>query len=400
MFSCSYLALSPEAARTFRLLGLHPSTEISLAAAASLTGVPVASARRAMQELTRAHLIMERTPGRFAFHDLLRAYAAEQVQDDERHDALYRLVAHYRHNAEHARAMGNSGTAADHPPPEGVVTVVHADANAARSWLKTEMPALLAIARSDHGFPQEVVATIRAFANFLDLNGRMSANVDILHRAITLTDDEKQLVAFWKMIARAHTRAGQFDKARALLDRALEIDLESGDTDALGYTYFGLARLVSAQGGHHEALDWASKALACFQEAGNWVAEADALNGVAWCLAMLGEYDEALARAEQAVAVKDVDTPGMLDTLGYIEHHRGNYTAALTHYHAALDMSEDSGDRYMLAEALTHLGDTHEAMGNHDEAHRTWERAVEVWDELHAPEADELRSRMALSQNG
>ncbi len=31
-----------------------------------------------MRELARAHLIAEHVPGRYAFHDLVRAYAAEQ----------------------------------------------------------------------------------------------------------------------------------------------------------------------------------------------------------------------------------------------------------------------------------------------------------------------------------
>ncbi|MDX8141206.1 tetratricopeptide repeat protein [Lentzea sp. BCCO 10_0061] len=393
VFACSYLALSPAAARAFRLLGLHPGTEISLAAAASVTGLT--SARRVMQELTRAHLIVERTPGRFEFHDLLRAYAAEQVQPDERHDALYRLVAHYRYNAEHARAKEHPGRLAEPTLPDGVVAVAYADVTAARSWLKTETPALLAIVRSDHGFPREVVATVRAIANFLDVGGRLSANVDILHRAIALTRDQGQLVALWKLIARVHTRAGRHAEARVLLDQALEVDLVSGDADALGYTYFGLARLVSVQGGHREALDLVSNALACFQESGNSSAEADALNGVAWCLTMLGEFDEALVRAEQAIAAGEVASAGRLDTLGYVEHHRGNHAEAVQHFQTAIGIAENAGDRYMLAEALTHLGETHEAMGNHDEARETWEQAVEEWDALHSPEADALRTRLA-----
>ncbi|MEU3642737.1 tetratricopeptide repeat protein [Lentzea sp. NPDC034063] len=392
VFACSYLALSPAAARAFRLLGLHPGTEISLAAVASVTGLT--SARRVMQELTRAHLIVERTPGRFAFHDLLRAYAAEQVQPDERQDALYRLVAHYRYNAERAHFVDRPGILAEPSAPDGVAAVPFADVTAAKSWLKTETSALLAIVRSDHEFPQDVVATVRAISNFLDINGRLSANVDILHRALTLTSDQKMLVVLWKLLARVHTRAGRHAEARALLDRTLEIDLASGDTDALGYTYFGLARLIGGQGGHGEALDLASKAVTCFRESGNRNAEADALNGVAWCFAMLGEFDEALVRAEQAVATGEIASAGSLDTLGYVEHHRGNHAKAVKHFQEAVGVAEDAGDRYMLAETLTHLGDTHEAMGNHAEARETWEQAVEEWDALHSPEADALRARL------
>ncbi|HEU4423406.1 MAG TPA: BTAD domain-containing putative transcriptional regulator, partial [Pilimelia sp.] len=75
VFSWSYRALSPDAARLFRLLGIHPGPDISTPAAASLAGIPPDQARPLLAELARAHLITEHRPGRYAFHDLMRAYA-------------------------------------------------------------------------------------------------------------------------------------------------------------------------------------------------------------------------------------------------------------------------------------------------------------------------------------
>src|SRR5204862_92155 len=53
VFDCSYQALSPPAARLFRLLGLHPGPDISTAAAASLAGLHPDRARPLLGELTR-----------------------------------------------------------------------------------------------------------------------------------------------------------------------------------------------------------------------------------------------------------------------------------------------------------------------------------------------------------
>ncbi len=85
VFSWSYRALGDPAARMFRLLGLHPGPDIAVAAAASLAAVPLGQARAQLTELTRAHLLTEHAPGRYAFHDLLRAYAGEltRVHDDQ-----------------------------------------------------------------------------------------------------------------------------------------------------------------------------------------------------------------------------------------------------------------------------------------------------------------------------
>ena len=109
VLSLSYRHLPDPAARMFRLLGLHPGPDISAAAAASLAGLPAADARVALRDLVRASLLNETVPGRYAFHDLLRAYAAEQsalttsaagVENTTR-----RMLDHYLHTAHHAHVV-------------------------------------------------------------------------------------------------------------------------------------------------------------------------------------------------------------------------------------------------------------------------------------------------------
>ena len=103
VFSWSYQNLSQPAARMFRLLGVHPGPDITVAAAASLAGVSPGQARQGLSQLIRASLIAEHLPGRFAFHDLLRAYAAERAgaEDGEaqRRAAARRMLDHYLHTA-------------------------------------------------------------------------------------------------------------------------------------------------------------------------------------------------------------------------------------------------------------------------------------------------------------
>ena len=92
VFAQSYHHLSEDAARMFRLLGIHPGPDIGLLAAGSLAAVPVDHARKALDELARAYLVVEHQPGRFTFHDLLRAYAAEQARVQESPDGLEEAV--------------------------------------------------------------------------------------------------------------------------------------------------------------------------------------------------------------------------------------------------------------------------------------------------------------------
>ena len=87
-FSWSYRTLSGAAARLFRLLGQHPGPEVTVPAAARLAGIPTEQTRLLLAELTRAHLIEERTPGRYTVHDLLRGYAAELARTHDGGDRL------------------------------------------------------------------------------------------------------------------------------------------------------------------------------------------------------------------------------------------------------------------------------------------------------------------------
>jgi hypothetical protein len=102
VFASSYRALTPAAARLFRLLGLHPGPDVSVAACASLTALTPVGVRPLLVELVRTNLIDEHVPGRYSYHDLLRAYAAEladNVDAEQRHAAIHRLLDHYLHNS-------------------------------------------------------------------------------------------------------------------------------------------------------------------------------------------------------------------------------------------------------------------------------------------------------------
>jgi hypothetical protein len=96
VFSWSYRHLSAAAARSFRLLGLHPGPDLDLYAAMALTGTAPEQARSTLGMLTTAHLIQGTRGGRYVMHDLLRAYAVSLPADpDEPWSAMTRLLDYY-----------------------------------------------------------------------------------------------------------------------------------------------------------------------------------------------------------------------------------------------------------------------------------------------------------------
>lgn len=98
-FDLSYRALDPAEQRMFRLLGLHPGGEVTVAAAAALAGVPPLTARWLLDRLVDEQLAVTSAGDRYQLPELLRCYARNLVRvaepDPERHAALTRLFDHY-----------------------------------------------------------------------------------------------------------------------------------------------------------------------------------------------------------------------------------------------------------------------------------------------------------------
>lgn len=150
VFSWSYHGLGSAAARLFRLLGQHYGPDIGLSAAASLAALPVQRTRTLLTELCRAHLLVEHRSGRYTFHDLLRAYAAElaQVHDgsSEISSALHRALDHDLHTAHAAAAWLNPDREPIRvaEPQPGVVVDDPTDREQAMAWFTAEYAVLLA----------------------------------------------------------------------------------------------------------------------------------------------------------------------------------------------------------------------------------------------------------------
>jgi len=109
----SYAALAPDIQRLFRLIALAPGPEVTAEAAAALTGFRVGEAATALAHLCEAHLVERRTDGRFAFHDLLRQYAATRTRRDDpeadRQSALQRLFDWYLSTVDAAATLLDPG---------------------------------------------------------------------------------------------------------------------------------------------------------------------------------------------------------------------------------------------------------------------------------------------------
>jgi DNA-binding SARP family transcriptional activator/Tfp pilus assembly protein PilF len=410
VFSWSYRQLSDSAARMFRLLDLQPGPDISVAAAASLGGIPQREARKALAELTGAHLVTEHVPGRFTGHDLLRAYAAEQAvtaeDETERDRATRRLADHYLHTAAAASRQLypccdalNLGSPQPGTRPERLTT--HSDA---LSWFGAEHQVLLAItdAAATAGRDSCAWQLSAALTDYLNREGLWHDLADVGRTALAAAersgDTEGQAHAHHSL-GIACLRAGRYDAARSHLLRALEEFGAAGAITWQARCHLAVGTLFYLQGRHVEARAQAEQGLSLYRDLGHRAGEAHALENLGWHLAALGAYPAAGACCRQALGLhQELGNPlgeaHAWDTLGYVQHKLGEDTAAMACYRRALDLLEEVRDRSEQATVLAHLGDTYRAVGDQAMARTVWQQALDIFDELHDVGADEVRSRL------
>ena len=295
--SWSYQALSAEAAALFRLLGLHPGPDIGEPAVASLAGVSAGAVRPRLGELADAHLITEHAPGRYALHDLLRAYATElaaQVDTDpERREAVHRVLDYYLAAA--AAAMDALYPAERHHRPPVPFTDAPippmVDPTAALAWLDAERPNLVVHERQ--GRHAQACEHHRQALTFFRGTGDRAGEADALGN-----------------LGAVHGQQGRHEQAIDHYDQALTLHRQTGNRAGEAEALNGSGEMLCATGQPDQARTRHTAALALAIETGYYYEQARAHNGLAHACHSTGEHDQARNHWQHAVTrYTDLDVP-------------------------------------------------------------------------------------------
>ncbi|MEU8270079.1 tetratricopeptide repeat protein [Sphaerisporangium sp. NPDC049002] len=412
VFSWSYDALGPEAARLFRLLGLVAGADLAVTAAAALAGRALPEVRRTLAELAHASLVTEYAPGRYRMHDLLHVYAGERARADEseteRQAALTRLLDHYTHTAYHAELVLNPvrapipmslGTPADGAEPKRVF-----DVPAALEWLETEHAVLLTALRQAEAEGMHRHAWQLSWALDTVLNDRRrwhdeGAAWAVALRAATALTDQPAAAHAHRFLSAVNGRLDRFDDAHAHMRQALELSLAAGDRAGEAESRFVLSYVHWLQGDGERALDQAEQALSLFDELDDPLWAGKASLAVGWYHSELGAYQEALPFHVRALELQQragdrANEVVTLDTLGLLHQRLGDPETAIRHYERGLRLAGMMNSAGLRAQLLGHLGDASEATGDPRTARERWLEAYEIFRDLGHPQAADLRRKL------
>jgi DNA-binding SARP family transcriptional activator/tetratricopeptide (TPR) repeat protein len=344
VFSWSYQHLPADAAGAFRRLGLHPGRDVDSYATAALTGGRPEAAGRILDTLAAAHLVQPAGAGRYAMHDLLRAYAAglAQAEDsaDARAAALTGLVDYYRATASAAADALYPAERHRRPQlePAGCAIPPLADPAAALAWLDAERPTLVAVGAhaTAHGRPTHAVHLAAILFRYLDSGGHYPDALAV-H-------------------GHARAAAGQL-----------------GDRGAEAHALTNLGGMYWRQGHNRQATDHFEAAVVGFAAVGDPAGQARALGNLGNVYARLGHYDQAADHYRQALdrhrrAGDRLGAARALTNLGNVDELRSRYEPAADHHQQALRLYRDLGDREGEANGLDNLGKVYQGQGRYDEA--------------------------------
>jgi tetratricopeptide (TPR) repeat protein len=411
VFSWSYDRLSDGAARMFRLLGVHPGPDVSGPAAASMAGVPLGEARAMLAELTRASLLTEELSGRYTFHDLLRAYAAERAAASEDNGELagarLRLLDYYVRSA--TTAAGRTYPARSPvglpPVPPGVESEEFSSYEEALAWFVAEHHVLRSVlpVAADRGFDSYCWKLAWLWAPFLKRRGMLHEDVAVQRIALEgarRLSDPNALAHVHYELGHAYSKLGKVSHAEAQLSRAFELFTRVGDKANIGRVEHALAVLLHMQGRWTEALPHATEALRLRRLFGGHAAVAYSENAVGWIYANLGNYPEALLHCRRALELHHESgsrsgAADTLDSLAYAYAGLSQNERAIEYYQRALAMYIEIGDPDGEAETLTRLGDAQFAERQLAAARDSWEQASDLLKRLPAKDVGPIRVRLA-----
>ncbi|MFE5814133.1 BTAD domain-containing putative transcriptional regulator [Streptomyces sp. NPDC056479] len=356
----SYQAMAEEYRTSFRVLGLHPGTDIDVHSTAALLEMDTHDAEDVLERLLDVHLLQQPDMGLYRFHDLVRNFARSQrgpatEQDDSA--AVERLLGYYLTATEEAcqvlfpgRKRSSTGIAVH----AGELPPLQHPAQAAQ-WFDREHSSLLAavVLADGHGLDRHTVCLTRNIVFQLNALGRFEDFRYLSQVAVSAArrvQDLALLGASLSSLGIACWKLGHFDEGIEVAGEGRDIAVRLGDKHTEAHSESTIGLLLTVLGQHADALPHLERAMTLERELDIPRAQAETLTILSTLYEQWGRYEEAASAARRALEIH-----GEVD-------YRNNQVMALT------DL------------AFAHVG-----LGEYEDARACLERARGLCDESSPP---------------
>jgi tetratricopeptide (TPR) repeat protein len=390
----SYRSLEGAVARMYRMMGLFPGSRFGSGVAAAAASVTQAEATRLLDLLTDANLLDDAEGGRYRYHDLTRLHAREMAERDE--PAPARDIAVRRITDWFLAAVTSAGQVVTpyrrHQPrdvryPPAEPARFH-DQDLALDWLDSELPEVIAVARSAAGQGLAMAAWQLADAMwplFL-YRGRYAERMEFDRLGLDAARADGDRVGEAKMLNRvglAVLHLGRLDEADTYFQQARRTWEELGDRARAAGCLRRVALVAATKNLPDDAIGYFSQALSTYRELGDARHIALTLGDLAGILTSVDRPHEAITALQEAgsllAGTNDPHNQArVLIRLGRAEAQAGDLAAADGHLSHGLRSMREIGSLRGQAEALTALGRLAEHAGQPERARQRYAEAREI----------------------
>jgi len=405
-FAISYDDLDPADARLFRLLGLLVGPDFASNVAGALLEAEPAAApeagEEALERLVETQLLEAVGGGRYKFHDLMRLFACERLEEEEtageqqaarlRCASFYLAVSEVMRGRMEPEARRREAQSISAATEQSLEEVERGLLLGALAWYDAERPNLLVAV--EWGYQSQEWETVWRLAENLAPFFNLRAQWDDWERTHRMALDAAIRAQERSAESRTLTdlgsvciQQGRWDEAIEMYQTSLQIKRELGDRHGEGKTLTNLGSVHILLGRWPEAIEAYEASRAIFSELGDRYGESLTLMGLGIVYRRQGRWDEAIEMYEISLRIKremgDRHGEGQtLNNLGLIYADQGRWDEAIAMYRVLLAISRELGDRHSEARGLNNLGLVYVDQGRWDEAIDMYETSLWIEREL------------------
>jgi tetratricopeptide (TPR) repeat protein len=391
----SYELLPDELRQKFRFLSVFPDT-FDLAAAAAVWDIPAESSQDALGELLAYSLIdFDKTANRYSLHDLVRLFAGQLLNAEERYSGQKRHAEHYLDvlaAADDLYLKGGESVTQGLALFDLEVTNIRAG----HDWVVAHQEDDNAIAEWCCHYPNAGVYCLAI---------RQHPRESILWLEPALAAAQRLKQRNWQgptlgNLGLAYDSLGEHRRAIECHEQHLQITREFGDRMGEGQALGNLGNAYNSLGEYRRAVGYYEQQLQITRKIGDRLGESRGLGNLGLAYHKLGEYRRAIEYHEQLLQItREIgdrfgESRG-LGNLGVAYKKLGEYRRAIEYYEQALKITREIGDRlgeanslYNSALALDQLSDRAAAIARAD-------AALRIYEAIESPAASKVRDQLA-----
>lgn len=455
----AYKSLSPEAQWLFCLCAVLKMGSWPGWVAASLLDVEWSKAEDHLESLVEAQLIEVLTDGenpRYRFHDLIRAYAREQLLSHERpqavHEAIERTLSGWLVLSEeaHRREYGGDftivhGTAERYGMPQDEIAYL---TESPMAWWESERESLVMAARqaAEEGLSELCWDLVLSTVTLYEAKGYFDEWREVSQVALDISvrtgNDRGQAVMLYSL-GTLHMYQKSFGKAEKCFGEAMDVLRVREDRHLEGLLLRNMAFIDRVRGDLDVMFDKYEAALRLLRDCGDEIAEAHVLSSLAKVSIDRGDLVSSRSRLDKALEIsrlhgcqrveaqvifrlgelhlREEDLSAAEDRfrralhlvrrkqdpigeahalygLGLVQKYRGAGSAEAT-LRDAIDRSRRSGERLVEAQAFLTLGQISLARRDREASLNRFSRALALFEELSSEtRVEEVREHMRTAE--